>query len=106
MAQSNDHWPLKHGFRIGHLNINHIVNKMADITEIVQNSQYTDRDFHMFCFSESRLNNHIDDKEVSIAGFHIVRKDPLDRKETGLIVYINEHVSFNLNALPSTKNTV
>ena len=35
-----------------------------------------------------------DDKEVSIAGFHIIRKDPLDRKETGLIVYINEHVSF------------
>ena len=48
----------------------------------------------MFCFSESRLNDHIDDKEVSIAGFHIIRKDPLDRKETGLIVYINEHVSF------------
>ena len=35
MAQSNDHWPLKHGFRIGHLNINHTVNKMADVTEIV-----------------------------------------------------------------------
>ena len=52
------------------------------------------RDFHMFCFSESRLNDHIDDKEVSIAGFHIIRKDALDRKETGLIVYINEHVSF------------
>ena len=94
MAQSNDHWPLKHGFRIGHLNINHIMNKMADVTEIVQNSQNTDRDFHMFCFSESRLNDHIDDKEVSIAGFHIIRKDALDRKETGLIVYINEHVSF------------
>ena len=91
MAQSNDHWPLKHGFRIGHLNINHIVNKMADVTESFQN---TDRDFHMFCFSESRLNDHIDDKEVSIAGFHIIRKDALDRKETGLIVYINEHVFF------------
>ena len=48
----------------------------------------------MFCFSEFRLNDHTDDKEVSIAGFHIIRKDPLDGKETGLIVYINEHVSF------------
>ena len=73
MAQSNDHWPLKHGFRIGQLNINPIVNKMADVTEIVQNSQNTDRDFHMFCFSESRLIDHIDDNEVSIAGFHITR---------------------------------
>ena len=48
----------------------------------------------MFCFSESRLNSHIDDKEVSIAGFHTIRKDPLALKDTGLIVYINEHVSF------------
>ena len=87
MAQSNNHWPLNHGFRIGHLNINHIVNKMADVTETVQNSQNTHRDFHMFCFCESRLNDHIDDKEVSIAGFHVIKKDPQDRKETGLIVY-------------------
>ena len=86
MAQSNDHWPLKHSFRIGHLNINHIVNKMADVTEIVQNSQNTGRDFHMFCFSESRLNDHKNGKNVSVAGFHIIRKYPLDRKETGLVV--------------------
>ena len=48
---------------------------MADVTEIVQNSQNTDRDFYMFCFSESRLNDHIDDNEVSIAGFRIIRKN-------------------------------
>ena len=55
MAQSNDHWPLKHGFRIGHLNINHIVNKMADVTEIVQNSQNTDRDFHIIIITHIAL---------------------------------------------------
>ena len=48
----------------------------------------------MFCFSESRLNSHIDDKEVSIAGFRTIKNDPLALKDTGLIVYINEHVSF------------
>ena len=94
MAQSNDHWPFTHGLRIGHLNINHIVNKMPDVLEIVHNNQNPDRDFHMFCFSESRLNSHIDDKEVSIAGFHTIRKDPLALRDTGLIVYVNEHVSF------------
>ena len=67
---------------------------MADVTEIVQNSQNTDRDFYMFCFSESRLNDHIDDKEVSIAGFHMIRKDPIDRKETDFIVYISMRMSF------------
>ena len=48
----------------------------------------------MFCFSESRLNSHIDDKEVSIAGFYTIRKDLLALRDTGLIVYVNEHVSF------------
>ena len=94
MNQSNDHWPFTHGLRIGHLNINHIVNKMPAVLEIVRNNHNSDRDFHMFCFSESRLNSHIDDKEVSIAGFHTIRKDPLALRDTGLIAYINEHVSF------------
>ena len=48
----------------------------------------------MFCFSESRLNSHIDDKEVSIAGFRTIKNDPLALKDTGLMVYINKHVSF------------
>ena len=62
--------------------------------------------FHMFCFSESRLNDHIDDKEVSIAGFHIIRKDALDAQ---LFIQASLYISmsmFLLNALPGTKNTV
>ena len=67
---------------------------MPDVLKIVHNNQNSDRDVHVFCFSESRLNSHIDDKEVSTAGFHTIRKDPLALKDTGLLVYINEHASF------------
>ena len=28
---ASDHWPLKDGLRIGHLNINHLINKMSDV---------------------------------------------------------------------------
>ena len=105
MAQSNGHWPFTHSLRIGHLNINHIVNKMPDVLQIVCNMHISDRDFHMFCFSESRLNSHIDDKEVSIAGFHSIRKDPLVLKDTGLIVYISTNM-YLLNALLGMKNMV
>ena len=59
---------------------------MADHCQLQKLSR-TVRNFHMFRFSESRLIDHTDDKEVSIAGFHIIREDPLHRKETGLIVY-------------------
>ena len=32
---TSDHWPLKDGLRIGHLNINHLINKMSDASHIV-----------------------------------------------------------------------
>ena len=67
---TSDHWPLKNGLRIGHLTINHLINKMSDASHIVHNSQPYGRGFHIFCFSESRLNNHMDDKDLAIEGFH------------------------------------
>ena len=46
------------------------------------------------CSAFLSLNSHIDDKEVSIASFHTIRKDPLDLKDTGPVVCISEHMSF------------
>ena len=47
---TRDHWPLKDGLRIGHLNINHLINKMSDASHIVHNSKPYGRGFHIFCF--------------------------------------------------------
>ena len=90
---TSDHWPLKDGLRIGHLNINHLINKMPDASHIVHNSKPYGRGFHIFCFSESRLNNHMDDKDIAIEGFHVIRKDPQIQRETGLVVYVHETMS-------------
>ena len=97
---TSDHWPLKDGLRIGHLNINHLINKMSDASHIVHNSKPYGRGFHIFCFSESRLNNHMDDKDIVIEGFHVIRKDPQIQRETGLVVYVHETM---LHALLSLK---
>ena len=104
MARSNDHWTFAHGLCIGYLNINHIVNKMPDVLKIVHNNQNSDRDVHVFCFSESRLNSHIDDKEVSIASFRTIRKDPLALKTQSLL-YMSTNM-YLLNALLDMKNMV
>ena len=90
---TSDHWPLKDGLRIGHLNINYLINKMSDASHIVHNSKPYGRGFHIFCFSESRLNNHMDDKDIAIEGFHVIRKDPQIQRETGLVVYVHETMS-------------
>ena len=87
------HWPLKDGLRIGHLNINHLINKTSDASHIVHNSKPYGRGFHIFCFSESRLNNHMDDKYIAIERFHVNRKDPQIQRETGLAVYVHETMS-------------
>ena len=64
---ASDHWPLKDGLRIGHLNINHLINKMSGaltLSTIVNHMagvfSFFLSFFLSFSFSsESRLNNHI-----------------------------------------------
>ena len=91
MCLNPDTWLLKEGIRIGHLNINHAVNKLADISSILSNNG---KNFHLFGFSESRLSEHITDSDISIPGYTIVRKDPKLQKETGLLVYISQCITF------------
>ena len=74
---ASDHWPLKDGLRIGHLNINHLINKMSDVSHIVN----------------PMAGVFMDDKDISIEGFHVIRKDPQNLKETGLAVYVHETMS-------------
>ena len=91
MSQNSDTWPTKEGLRIGHLNINHAINKLPDISSILSNSG---RNFHIFGFSESRLSDHIMDTDISIPGYTIIRKDPKLQRETGLLVYISQCIKF------------
>ena len=91
MSQDSGLWLLKEGLRIGHLNINHAVNKLTDIHSILSNSG---KNFHVFGFSESRLSEHITDTDMHISGYNILRRDSKRQKETGLLIYINQNVNF------------
>ena len=55
---TSDHWPLKDGLRIGHLNINHLINKMSDASHLVHNSKPYGRGFHIYI--QHRLEQHMD----------------------------------------------
>ena len=90
MHQNSNSWLLKEGLRMGHLNINHAVNKLADIQSILCNSG---KNFHIFGFSESRLTEHISDSDMFVPGYNILRNDPKIQKETGLLVYVNKCVN-------------
>eukprot|EP00745_Piridium_sociabile_P033008 TRINITY_DN5647_c0_g1_i9.p1 TRINITY_DN5647_c0_g1~~TRINITY_DN5647_c0_g1_i9.p1 ORF type:complete len:921 (+),score=13.12 TRINITY_DN5647_c0_g1_i9:226-2988(+) len=84
-------WPSRDGLRIGYLNTNHVINKLDEISSILYNSG---KEFHLFCCAESRLTNHISDADVSIPGYNTVRLDPNLPKQTGLILYISQSVTY------------
>ena len=89
----HDAWPLKDGLRVGHLNINSVINKLADVSTILSNNG---KNFHVFGFSESRLSSHISDAELSIPGYNIIRKDADGPNRTGLLIYVNQCLTYKL----------
>ena len=91
MYSSHNLWPSKDGLRICHLNINHAVNKSTDIASLISNHG---KSFHIVGLSESRLSEHIKDTDMHIPGFHIIRRDPTKTRETGLLIYVSESITF------------
>ena len=91
MPQSSPNWPSNDGLRIGHLNINRALNKITDISSILENNG---KPFHVFGFTESRLSSIIPDNDVDIPGYQTIRIDPTVPNATGLLVYVLKTVSF------------
>jgi hypothetical protein len=86
-------WPIGEGLRVGHLNICHLINKMTDVSRIINNN---DKPFHIFGFSESWTNSCISDNSISIPGYSIVRRNPDRPQETGIVIYIQKNVSYKI----------
>ena len=79
-------WPSKDGLRIGYLNVNHAINKLTDSSSILFSSG---QNFHVFCFAESQLSNHVSDSDISVPGYSVVHLDPKTHKDTGLLLYFS-----------------
>ena len=90
MLSSSNNWPHKYGLRIGHLNINSVINKLDDVSSILYNSN---NPFHIFGLTESRLNSKIHDNDINIPGFTPIRNDPKAPKATGILVYVNNSLT-------------
>jgi endonuclease/exonuclease/phosphatase family metal-dependent hydrolase len=89
IVTTQNKWPTVDGLRIGHLNIHYAINKLSEISSVLNNFGSP---FHVFGLTESRLNSNVDDNEVFISGFNVERRDSERKHETGLLVYINESV--------------
>lgn len=74
--------------KIGHLNVNHLKNKMTDISVLVSHPT----PFHIFGISETWLNALIGDEAVTVPNYLVHRRDPLTAGQTGLAAYIHSSV--------------
>ena len=82
------------GLQFVHLNINSLQPKVDELREIVKISSAT-----VIGITDTKLDNSIDDSEISIDGYCAIRRDR-NRKGGGVIYYFTKKICYN------TKNCI
>ena len=74
---------------VGHLNIYHLDNKVADICNHLHQ---TNPPFHLYGITESRLHSRISNNSVRIPDYDIIRRDATLMNETGIAAYVHKSI--------------
>ena len=102
---SNDPDPEVHlvrGFKIAHLNINRLINKMDDVRELMSTHV-----FDVLALSETWLSPNITHNEVDIPGYTVARKDRTGSAKLnggGVLLYVRENIPFTVKNDLAAKN--
>ena len=84
-------WLSKIGFKVGYLNVCHLLNKVSEVHPILSNKNDL---VHVFGFSESRLSDLVSDNVISVPDYSLIRQDAKTKMETGLIIYVHKSVNY------------
>ena len=85
----SDSWPRQEGLRICHININHIINKIDEISHILFSNN-----LDIFVVSESRQNDNNNDDEIQTPGYFAERRDSSFIHHARLCVYIKCDIQY------------
>ena len=83
----NHFYPLN-GTHLGHLNVYHLPNKIADISLLLNRTPK----IHILGLTETWLSSKHADEILSIPNYQILRRDTIQRGHTGLVAYIHNSV--------------
>ena len=72
-----------------HLNCNSLLSKIEEIREFVLQSKP-----HIICFSESKLDSTVNDKDIAIDDYNLLRHDRT-RNGGGVACFIRNSIHFN-----------
>ena len=84
---------LRRGFKIVHLNINRLLNKLDAVKEIL--CSYTS---DVLAISETWLSPEIEDSEIQIEDYKVIRKDRQRSSKImcgGVLIYIRQDIFFH-----------
>ena len=76
----------KKGLKVAHLNICSLKNKVIELSKIM-----LENDLHIVAISETHLDDSIDNTEVYIQGYNIIRLDR-NRYGGGVAFYVQDHI--------------
>ena len=79
------------GFKIAQLNIRSLIRHIDQFRYFLK-----DKQIDIICLNETLLDETIDDHEVNIIGYEILRKDR-NRNGGGVAVYVRNIIKYNLN---------
>ena len=72
-----------------HLNINHLYNKIPDVTRMIFSQ---DKTIHILGITESMFDDRKDDRNLEINNYTIIRRDGLLDLHRGITVYIHNSI--------------
>lgn len=82
--------PQVRGFKVAHLNVRSMVNKMDDIRMLIK-----EKPFEIFTISETWLNTSIADSEIEIPGYTFARKDRGNgSRGGGTLVFVRDGIPY------------
>lgn len=80
----------KKGLHIAHVNVNSLVNKVDEILNVALTNN-----LHIFALTETHLHQSINDGQIKLKGFNVIRKDR-NKKGGGVALYLQEHLLFKV----------
>ena len=77
------------GLKIACLNINSLSKHIDELRVVMLNNP-----LDILAINESKINESVSDDEISVSGFHLIRKDR-NRHGGGVLMYIRETIPFS-----------
>ena len=77
------------GLNIGHINMCSILRKMDQLSFIMNELQVD-----ILGISETKLNSTVNDYELHIDGYDLIRKDGVTDRGGGIAIYIRSNISY------------